>query len=283
MTSTLASLSVHMSSLRVEELEDEGSFYIGTVLSAVIYGFYLGVYCLSIRALLMSTSTTRLHRNAYISFSSVLLLLNTVYFIQMPYIGRMMWIVTRNSYPDGPFAYYNLEVPRAPVDLLSNIAQTIGVTLNESLLVYRCHIIFGSRLYIVVLPIFCSLGALALGTATVPLSLSYGSRYSILIIDRLNAAGVVLNTFVNVMITAMISIKIYSISRMLSKSIGSTPTHARAYTNIVAILVESAAPCAILGILTSAACFMAADTVSAFGLSTETIDLTWSMSIAIFP
>jgi hypothetical protein len=98
-----------------------------------LIGIYLGVYCMSIHALMTNKNTTRLHRNFYMSFSSVLLLLNAMYFIQESYIGQMMWINTRNSYPNGPLVYYNASANN-PVAVLGNIAQTIAAALNSALL-----------------------------------------------------------------------------------------------------------------------------------------------------
>jgi hypothetical protein len=148
---------------RIQDLTFEGSYYLGIVFCAVIYGqlhfsyinhyyalppvmadnlnttliyligIYLGVYCLSIHDFMKNTKTTRLHRNFYISYSSVLLLLNTIYFIQEPYIGQVMWIKTRNSYPGGPLAYYYLSF-NAPISVLGDITQTIASTLNSGLL-----------------------------------------------------------------------------------------------------------------------------------------------------
>jgi hypothetical protein len=99
-----------------------------------LIGIYLGVYCLSIHALIKNANTTRLHRNLYISYSSLLLLLNTMYFIPWPYIGQMMWIMVRSNYPGGPLAYYTSASVNNPVAVLGNIAQTIAATLNSALL-----------------------------------------------------------------------------------------------------------------------------------------------------
>jgi hypothetical protein len=99
-----------------------------------LIGIYLGVYCLSIHALMKNTNTTRSQQNFYILYSSVLLLLNTASFIQVPYISQMMWISTRNSYPGGPAAYYANTSYINPVSILGNIAQTIAATLNSGLL-----------------------------------------------------------------------------------------------------------------------------------------------------
>jgi hypothetical protein len=98
-------------------------------------GIYLGIYSLSIHALIGNTNTTRFHRNVYILFSSILLLLNTLSFVEWPYTGQMMWIKVRDSYPGGPLAYYEVEPGQTPVDIIGDIAQTIAATLNDSLLV----------------------------------------------------------------------------------------------------------------------------------------------------
>jgi hypothetical protein len=120
----------------------------------------------------------------------------------------------------------------------------------------------------------------------VPLALNLNQSNSVASqsfnLAKLNGASVALNTAVNVVITAMISIKILSVSRSLRNCVHSTTSHARTYTNIVTILVESAAPCAILGVLTCIGWFINVDTVSAFGLSNEAVELAWSMSIVSF-
>jgi hypothetical protein len=94
------------------------------------------------------------------------------------------------------------------------------------------------------------------------------------------------------MITAMISFKILSVSRMLKKSTTThsvmEPAHARTYTNIVVILVESAAPCAILGIITCVGWFTSTEpgfgitSQSTFGLSNDAISSTWAMCLVSF-
>jgi hypothetical protein len=288
-----------------------------------LIGIYLGVYCLSISALLKNTNSTRLHRNFYIIFSTLSLLFNTIYFAQLPYTGQMMWIVTRNTYPGGPLTYYNVKSEGTPINVLGNIAQNLALALNDGLLVslifisepvetphllsykqtYRCYVIFGSRLYVVVFPVLCTLGTLGelysqrqitvispenvsavLGMATVPFVLSpKWPEISVLLKeDDLNAAAITLDTVLNLMVTGMISFKILSVSRSLNKSVDSIASYTRTYTNVVTILVESAAPCAILGILTCIGWFLGTDTTSNFGFSSNTITLIWSMSLVSY-
>jgi hypothetical protein len=72
---------------------------------------------------------------------------------------------------------------------------------------------------------------------------------SVALSDRLSAMGIALTTLTNIMVTAMISFKILSMNRRVKDHVEIYET--RKYTTVVAILVESAAPCAILGIFIS--------------------------------
>jgi hypothetical protein len=97
----------------------------------------------------------------------------------------------------------------------------------------------------------------------------------------ITAAEIALDTAVNIMVTAMISIKILWVSRIVGRSINARKSGAKAYTSIVAIIMESAAPCAVHGILTCVGLFMSGSSTSASGFSSNAITLTWPMSIVI--
>jgi hypothetical protein len=125
---------------------------------------------------------------------------------------------------------------------------------------------------------------IALGLADVPIILSpeWPSWNLLIKMNNLNASAIVLDTAVNVMITAMISIRIISIYRMTHKDASSIQVHAKKYINVVAMLVESAAPCAILGILVCVNGFMTnnpSSSTSFFALCGGAISQAWGMSI----
>jgi hypothetical protein len=120
---------------------------------------------------------------------------------------------------------------------------------------------------------------LALGLVGVPIYLSpeWPSENLVMKTNNLNVSAIVLDTAVNVMITAMISIRIISIYRMTNNSI---QVHAKKYLNIVAMLVESAAPCAILGIIFCANELVGDGSYSSmFVYCDGAIYQTWAMSI----
>jgi hypothetical protein len=80
--------------------------------------------------------------------------------------------------------------------------------------------------------------------STIPLGLQLDANS---LLERgMNATSITLTTAVNVMVISMISFRIL---RILHKVRKSTNKMRRTYINVIAILVESAAPGAILGII----------------------------------
>lgn len=260
-------------SSRTIYLQYEGSSYIGIILSSILYGIYLGVYFLSNYSLMKNTNITRLRATIYITYGSILLVLNTMFFLCTPLLGQAMWISSRNKYTSDPAAqYYQFQdgsTTTFSYTILANIAQDISNFLADTLLIYRCYIIFGSRLPIVIFPILVCIAAFGLSLATVPIGLSTNSRLD----GQITAASIALTTAVNIMVTIMISCKILSKRRKSTHS-----ENKRLYTNFVAILIESAAPCATLGVIE-----VAISLVDSFVTVNLTIFLVWSASIALFP
>jgi hypothetical protein len=121
----------------------------------------------------------------------------------------------------------------------------------------------------------------AVGLATVPIILSpkWPALGTITKAEDLNLSGIVLDTAVNVMITAMISMRIFSVYRMISKDFNPIQAHAKKYINLVTMLVESAAPCAILGIISIVSFIDIGPAALFFVLWGPAISQIWSASI----
>jgi energy-converting hydrogenase Eha subunit H len=84
-------------------------------------------------------------------------------------------------------------------------------------------------------------------TATIPLGLLVQVNEELF--GRINSVGVALSAFTNITTTAIISFRILTASYHLKKS--THPQLTKIYTKAVIVLVESAAPCAILGIVSA--------------------------------
>lgn len=260
------------------DLQLEGSSYAGILITAILYGFNLGAYHLSTYALLARASIARFQRIFYILFGGIMLLLNTIFFLSTPLFGQMMWINHRNMYPGGPVQYYGLWINSSSFMILGNTAQTVSMALSDGLLIYRCYVVFGSRLYIVALPALCAFGTFALSTTSIAGAKIQNHNH---ILGKITSAGIVLNTTTNIMVTVMISYKILSVLYRVRRTAEVDPQLTRTYTNIVAILVESAAPCAILGILASV--LELTFSYGKVGYWMEAVFMIWMGSVALFP
>lgn len=245
----------------------EESIYIALVILAVVYG----VYCISTYTLLTRTNLTHSLRLFYVFFGSILLVLNTLYFQSLPLMGQTMWLTDRSK-DGGPFNYFSAHQTTARYMLLGNAAQNIAFFLADSLLIYRCYIIFGSRIWVIVLPALCNLGTIATSMSTIPIGLQSNADSPL---ERgMNAASIILTMIVNVMAISMISFKILWVLRKTRK--GTSEMMKRMYINVIAILVESAAPGAILGVISTVLLLSGSPFWNFFVI-------VWSAYMAIFP
>lgn len=248
----------------------EGSYFVGIVLSAILYGVYLGICYLSLCSILGNANITYPRRIFYISYSITLLLLNMLFFPTPLFLGQKTWVEYR-GYLGGPSGYYLSQATNVNYMVMGHIAQNLIIFLSDALLVYRCYIIFGSRLRFVIIPALCVIGTLGIMMATIPLGL--GQRVRTSLEDRVDAAGIVLAVITNVMVTAMISTKILSMYYRIRDYVEYETT--RPYTNVVTILVESAAPSAVLGVLSTI--LMLRQSIMWY----MSVLLVWSTSIAL--
>lgn len=269
---------------KATDLYVEESLYIGIIISAVLYGIYCGVVYLSISTILSSASFTCRRRTIYVLYGIIQWVLNTVFFFSLPLIGQMMWIVKRNEYTGGPLEYYKHQYVSSNYVLLGDATQNLAILLSDALLIHRCYIILGSSPWVVILilPVLSSVATFAVFTATIPLGLllSVGGYRAgaYKLFSNIDSAGIAIATFTNVTTTAIISFRILIIFYSVRKFVD--PRSARSYTGVVAIFVESAAPCAILGIISSIPSSLSLAQPDIWGYSLFPI---WSMSLALFP
>lgn len=96
---------------------------------------------------------------------------------------------------------------------IGDASQNLAAFLSDGLLIYCCYVVFDSDYRVVILPVLCTLGALStneplgLGMAIIPI----GLNHSIFLGNKLNAAGIVLNTAANVMVTIINFIRVHTL------------------------------------------------------------------------
>jgi hypothetical protein len=68
-------------------------------------------------------------------YSSLQLILNSLFFISIPLLGQEMWIAHRDNGAGGPEAYFNIYYGSANYVLIGSGAQNISMFLADALLV----------------------------------------------------------------------------------------------------------------------------------------------------
>ncbi|KAJ2924158.1 hypothetical protein H1R20_g12937, partial [Candolleomyces eurysporus] len=120
----------------------------------------------------------------------------------------------------------------------------ILVLLGEALLVYRCYVICMDYWWVAILPAVTSLSAFVLFLLSIFVTTPNFKTAEI------SSASSLLTVSTNVVVTSLITFHLLRARRTLSKLLPSKDM--RLYTGIVAILIESALPVTIFGIIQAA-------------------------------
>ncbi|KAJ2917981.1 hypothetical protein MD484_g2449, partial [Candolleomyces efflorescens] len=123
---------------------------------------------------------------------------------------------------------------------MSYILAGLFIALGDALLVYRCYIICVEYRWVTILPALATMAGLGLFIASAVLADN-------LISYRVAAASTLLTVSTNIIVTSLITFHLLRARRNLGKVLPSADM--RVYTGVIAILVESAAPLTILGII----------------------------------
>jgi hypothetical protein len=158
--------------------------------------------------------------------------------------GQLMWINHRD-YPGGPYAYF-LSTTDSWFETLGTATDVVANIMADALLVYRCYVVWSGSFWILV-----PLGLLYLTSITFSLLTTLQSA---LLNDTFLANStnfyipwISLTSGLNFIVTGLIVFRILSISHQSRGKIA-TEAH-QVYTSAAAILIESALPFSILGIV----------------------------------
>jgi len=157
--------------------------------------------------------------------------------------GQYIWIERRN-YPRGQLRFY-IASEGAWYNVLGIVADATTNILADGLLVYRCHIIWGSRWYILALPILIYIASSVLAFISVLVNALPHSSWAHATQAHLAILWISLSVSLNVIVTSMICFRLLRMRASAREVLN--PETARMYTSIAAILIESAAPFTILG------------------------------------
>ncbi|EPS97201.1 hypothetical protein FOMPIDRAFT_81947 [Fomitopsis schrenkii] len=217
--------------------------YIGNNISAILYGIELIVYGVTVYALWTKPKRGR-SDTFFFCFSTSLLILLTIFYSTDAVFGEEMYVVNAN-YPGGMDAYLAKYV-NVWYQTLSTASPITANLLGDGLMIYRCYIIY-NNVYIIVIPSLIWLGTFAAGILLLYASGNPNGNFFGGFAANCGLAYYTTEISLNFITTVLIIGRLLWISRYMGRNLG--PATSETYVNAIAIVVESALPYTICGIV----------------------------------
>lgn len=234
-------------------LKFERCFYVGNILGAIIYGVQIYIAINSIRLLARSSRT--FYSKFLVGYVILMTICMTVAIAATAFAGQAMWIDHRD-FPGGPFAYHR-STSSNWFNALGTACVMFANFMGDGLLSYRCFKLWDSNIGMIAVPFVIYVASTA--SAIITCIESYAPQLlKFLVYREINFAlpWISLTSGLNVILTFLIVSRLMQFRRQ-ADNIGEfnlDSTNPNVYTNAIAIVVESALPFSILGVL-YAVCF----------------------------
>jgi len=247
----------------------ERSLYVSNAIGMAFYGMQLLLFFFCVQ-LAMKNKARANHARFYTGFGLVLAILAGIGTMTNIVWAEEAWIEHR-YFPGGPTAYLNATT--AIWYQVWGTAAAIAVAMmNDTLLLYRCYVIWDSSWKIIAFPVIVNLASIALGIITIVTSaqpaglfggqsLNFGTPYFSLTVGF------------NLLMTLLICARLFKARRnMVSAGLEDDGL----YTNMIAVMTESASLTGISGIAFVVSFAVQSETSTAFGS-------LWGISLSLSP
>ncbi|KAH9943782.1 hypothetical protein B0H21DRAFT_695273 [Amylocystis lapponica] len=218
----------------------QNSFYVGISVSDILYGVELMLYFQTVREL----HKTRRHEERldkfFVFFSTANLALVTIFEATRAVFGQETWIVNA-TYPRGP-APYETKYDSALYQITGWTAALLLDMVTNGLLIYHCLMLWDNR-RVVVAP--CLLWVASFGRSMDELRVTGAPNAGVFVgpVRNFRLAYFIVAIFLNVLVTCLICGRI----SWLAQDLGRKAAHP--YFGVVAIIVESALPYTLCGVV----------------------------------
>ncbi|TFY65000.1 hypothetical protein EVJ58_g2250 [Rhodofomes roseus] len=224
----------------------EHAYYIGGQIAAILYGVQLVLFAATLRAFRRKTDVRHRKSDSFFAvYSTVMTLLLTVDVATNAVWGEQMWITSRTQ-PGGVEGFIATETS-VWYETLSSTSVVALIFMSDALLIYRTFVLFASNIWIIVLPVLMYLAAFALAIielviAGTPNGNFFGSRAA-----SFGVPYYALTISLNILLTLLIVARLLTLAHTVRATMGAHA--ARLYTGVAALMAESAAPYAAVGIM----------------------------------
>ncbi|EIW81145.1 hypothetical protein CONPUDRAFT_137219 [Coniophora puteana RWD-64-598 SS2] len=234
------------------ELVFERSFYIGVVMTSIVYGTQANMFLRSLYYIVQDPRRTR-EQIIYVAYGGLVLLAVTIVIVTKSFEWQQM-LVENPNYPGGPAAYLAAHAASWAATLNGAAVVFTDVLVNLFLL-YRCFIIWNSVVLISLLPALVFLAATGLGIASFIESALAANIYTG-VPAEIGVHYIALTVSFNVLVTLLIALRLLLLMDIrMRDAFASVPTYRggaaagqQPYTGIATMLIESASPAAAAGI-----------------------------------
>ncbi|KAI0370703.1 hypothetical protein BV20DRAFT_943459 [Pilatotrama ljubarskyi] len=221
----------------------QNCYYVGNNFNAILYGIELVLYFASVSIILSGKDKTRAGNRFFLCFSTVLLLMITIYVAVQAVFGEEMWIVNVD-YPGGS-AQYLADNAAVWYQTLGSAASIVLNLMSDGLLLYRCFVVWGD-LRVILLPGVLYLATAALGILTCYVSGKPNADFFVGEAEQIALAYSTVVIALNVTASTLICVRILFLTRQMRGALGSESV--RMYTGAAALIIESALPYTLFGI-----------------------------------
>ncbi|KAG7443415.1 uncharacterized protein BT62DRAFT_935031 [Guyanagaster necrorhizus] len=181
----------------------------------------------------------------YILFGAILVVLTAVGGGTNMQLGQLMWI-QYPDYPGGAPAYF-ADHSSDWYEIWGTASVSFANIMGDGLLLYRCYIIYNSNIWVVGFPFLVLLASTAMIIITIVQSAVPESTLFFGLPINFAIAWICLTVGFNVIVTALICYRLLSFHKASRETLPSELTNT--YTGISAMMLESAAPFTISGIV----------------------------------
>lgn len=226
--------------------EFEHAYYIGNYMSGILYGVELVMYFETMKYLCFkNTVRSKRAKRLFAVYSTILLLLLTIDISCNAVWGEIMWINGR-SHSGGVTGWF-IEEASVWYQTLGSTSVVAMIFMGDALLLHRLYVIWGSNIWVMILPGFAYLAALALAIIELVIAGEPGGNFFGTKTRNFGISYYTITIGLNIIVTVLICVRLLRLSNAITRVLGRDS--ARMYTNIATILIESAAPYSLVGIM----------------------------------
>ncbi|KAI1793756.1 hypothetical protein LXA43DRAFT_875206, partial [Ganoderma leucocontextum] len=220
-------------------------FYLGNTFNAILYGVEV-VFYFATATLILRNKDDRNRRSYRLFFywSTGILVMITIYVAVQAIFGQEMWIENAD-YPGGSAAYF--------VDHAAVWYQTLGTTasvflniLSDGFLLYRCYVAWGDW-RVVIFPSFLYFSSICLGITTSVITGLPNANFFAGVSKHTALTYSCVVIALNITVSSLICIRLLHHAREIEGELGEHV--ASKYTGTVSLIVESALPYTLFGIV----------------------------------